>query len=717
MVIFGADMSQFEKGLRDMDKELKKAEKSLLGFKQIGTRMADMGKTLTMGLTLPIVGIATAATKMGIDFNAAMANVGTLIPGNVQRVQELKKAVQDTAIAMGKSTADMADGLYQVVSAFGDSADTAGILEISAKAAAAGLATTTEAINLISAVTKGYGDTSLEAMRKTSDLAFTTVKLGQTTFPELAASIGRVTPLAATLGVEVSELFAGFATLTGVTGGAAEVSTQMRAILTAMMKPTKEMAAAIKSLGFNTAQSMVEQLGMTGALRALMGTTNGTQEAAGKLFGQVESLTAVFALTGGQADVFDSKMNELRNSTGATDRAFKDQTEGVNALGFQWKQAQQTMAVAAQTLGDALAPTLERATENHLVPMTNSVKNLSVQFLALNPTAQNTIIAFAGIAAATGPLLIGLGNFMILLPKIKAGLIAIKAVLTGPAGLIALVGVGLYMAFTNAAKAAKDLDHQLGEEKRATEELDSVRSEMARLEAMYPREALEGVAEYSRLLERERTLTDNLAHSRERIAQITSEQTRKAEAEKNRLEQEVLWTMSTYNTTIADTGHQARRAAKETRGAADAADDYNESLKKTLDTLKKLNQVTADAMAGMATTSMLYRVISEQMAAGGTLNLSADAAVQLSTLTPTESTFMSPSQFAETYSGLKGQDLSDHWSLWYPTAPGFSDALRAEQEVYNINVQGSVVSERDLQDVIVNTIRRVKRETGDVFTP
>ncbi len=41
-----------------------------------------------------------------------------------------------------------------MVSAYGDTADSAGALELAAKAGAAGLADTQDAINLISAVTK-----------------------------------------------------------------------------------------------------------------------------------------------------------------------------------------------------------------------------------------------------------------------------------------------------------------------------------------------------------------------------------------------------------------------------------------------------------------------------------------------------------------------------------------------------------------------------------
>ena len=81
------------------------------------------------------------------------------------------------------------------------------------------------------------------------DLAFETVRLGQTTFPELAASMGRVVPLAASLKLSQEELFAAMATGTGVTGGAAEVSTQLRAVLQSLLDPSKELEKEFKKMG------------------------------------------------------------------------------------------------------------------------------------------------------------------------------------------------------------------------------------------------------------------------------------------------------------------------------------------------------------------------------------------------------------------------------------------------------------------------------------
>src|SRR5690606_20053901 len=149
-------------------------------------------------------------------------------------------------------------------------------LKINAKAAAAGLAETTDAIRLTTAVTKAYGDVSAEATEKAADLAFITLKLGQTSFPELAHSIGQVAPLAAQLNMEQEEMWNIFATLTGVSGDTARVATQAAAILRAFIKPTEDMSKAVKQLGYDSASALLGDRGLVGALKAGRSTTDGT---------------------------------------------------------------------------------------------------------------------------------------------------------------------------------------------------------------------------------------------------------------------------------------------------------------------------------------------------------------------------------------------------------------------------------------------------------
>ena len=223
------------------------------GFKKAAMNIKKVtAKTVAgiAGATVAAVAFTAKAVEAASEYETQMQNVATLLDGTSEEIKartaELGKDIIDVSNATGASTADLTDGMYQVISAFGDTEDAVKILETASKAAVAGNATTTDSINLLSAVTKGYGDTSAEAQQKAADLAFQTVKLGQTSFPELAASMGKVIPLAATMGVKQEELFGAMATLTGVTGGTAEVTTQLRGAVQGFLQPTKEMAAAMK---------------------------------------------------------------------------------------------------------------------------------------------------------------------------------------------------------------------------------------------------------------------------------------------------------------------------------------------------------------------------------------------------------------------------------------------------------------------------------------
>ena len=438
------------------DAEFKKARQDVLGLggaatqtskrlahvagkmKTVGSQMRSVGTSMTLGVTLPIVGVGTAAVTMATTFNKAMADVSTLIPKSTGRVLELKQAVQGMAVAHGKDTTDLARGLYQTISAFGDGAgQTVRVLEINSRAAAAGLATTEQAISLTSSVTKAYGDTSARAVQRVADLAFQTVKLGQTTFPELAASMGRAVPIAAKLGVSQEELAATFATLTGVTGNTAEVSTQVAAILRAMIKPTADMSDAVTKLVFSNSQAMVETLGMVGALEALIGTTDRTNESVGKLFGEAIALNAIFALTGAQSETFNTKLAAMEQATGAADEAFREVTEGVNAAGFAWSQFTAGAKVAGQQLGDQIVPILLEL-GNQLKPVGRFLGSLIDRFGEWSSAMKITTLATIALAAAIGPVLV-VGSQLALMAASITSLVAAGVITVG--GMIATLGI------------------------------------------------------------------------------------------------------------------------------------------------------------------------------------------------------------------------------------------------------------------------------------
>lgn len=309
------------------------ADKNLAALGETAKTAGKIAAGAMAATATAVATLGTAAVKSAAEYETQLANVSTLLAGTeaevAARTAEIGDQVLEISNRTGVATADLTDGMYQVVSAFGDSKDAAAILETAAKSAAAGNATTTDSINLLSAVTKGYGDTSAEAVQQAADLAFATVRLGQTSFPELAAGMGKVIPLASTLGLEQEQLWGAMATLTGVTGSTAEVVTQMKATMQAFLSPSKNMQAALKNMGYESGQALLESKGLQGSLEALKDAVGGDELAFAGLFSSVEAQTAVLAMAGNQADNLTSKTAEMYEATGAANTAFERQTDTV----------------------------------------------------------------------------------------------------------------------------------------------------------------------------------------------------------------------------------------------------------------------------------------------------------------------------------------------------------------------------------------------------
>ena len=342
--------SSLKKACADADKNLSKLSKSA---KAVGKVVA--GASIAAATTVATAGVA--AVKSGIDYQKQLANVSTLLTGTEAeisaRTAEIGKDILKVSNDTGVETANLTDGMYQVISAFGDSKDAMGILETSAKAAAAGNATTTDSVNLLSAVMKGYNDVSEESAQKAADLSFATVRLGQTSFSELASSIGKVVPLSSALNIQQEELYGVFATLTGVTGSTAEVATQYKAVLSGLMTPSKDMAASLKKLGFSTADAAIKSLGFQGTLEALKGTVHGDEQAMAKLFSSTEAQTAVLAMCGAQSENLTNKTAEMYTATGAANTAFEKQT---NTLDYDIQMIKNLGANFLTEIGTKIIP-------------------------------------------------------------------------------------------------------------------------------------------------------------------------------------------------------------------------------------------------------------------------------------------------------------------------------------------------------------------------
>ena len=334
---------------------------------------ASLGFASVTGAIIAFDKIMKESTKTAISFNRELANVATLIPGQVKRINELKESVKLLSIESGKSLTDLTGGLYQVISAFGDAADTEEKLNIVTKAAIAGQSSTTASLNLLSAVTKAYGDTSATALKKVSDLAFETVRLGQTTFPELASSMQQVTAIAKSLGVTQEELFTSYATLTGVTGSASEVSTQLRGAMTALMGPSESLQKLYDKLGVSSGKAFIQQEGFQGALAEVIKYAEETGTSLQDLLGRQKAIIGATALGSAQAEVYARKFGEIAVASKSTDKAFDEVSKGINKQGFELKQLSAQWKVLQSQIGDKVL----KATGNLIPSLTNLFGKLS----------------------------------------------------------------------------------------------------------------------------------------------------------------------------------------------------------------------------------------------------------------------------------------------------------------------------------------------------
>lgn len=570
-----------------------------------GNLAGSVGRTITKTFGVATVAGLVASAKAAGQLNKELANIGTLsVP--TERLQEFKGQIQDVAIATGKSTSDISEGTYQVISAFGDAPDTMEKVEINAKAATAGLATTADSIALTSAVTKAYGDTSAGATQQVADLAFKTVELGQTTFPELAQNMQQVTSLSKELGVSQEELFGAYATLTGVTGNAAEVQTQMKAVYTALLKPSENMQAAISKLGYSSGFAMIKTLGFAGTLKALKSATNGSEEQMLGLFNNVRAMPAVMALTGAQSDVFAEKLEKMKNASGAATKAFEVQTEGIAKTGFTLEQAKVKMQVAAQNFGESAAPII--------ADFADVVDKVATKLSSMSDEERKAVIN-TGLLITKAAAGLAVGDKVITFGTKVAGVVGTIASL-GPVAGIAATGIAGIAAAAVAGKVAYDKWYEinykfadgLNEQAQAMrssgrqwKELNELRLEYNDLTGKINSNALEGEA-----LEKAKARIDEIVQLLKDKYQIDvdsggiDEALEKAEGLRKLTYQQNQHEMKTqldegrfaYNKAVNE---RLPKAKKEYEEAAAAAEQYEEAQRKIYNEQNAFDRIKASA--------------------------------------------------------------------------------------------------------------------------
>lgn len=385
----GTSAQKTVKPLSDTTTGLDKTTKAAQGFTASAGELLGAFASLAAGL----YGVSNAIGVFG-DIEEGLNNVKTLVPDNTKLIDDWKGKLEELSITSGQSMAILTDGLYQTVSAFGEADNAFEIFNIANETAVAGTATTQESLSLLAASMKGYGDRTTEFANKVSNLAFIAAALGEATIPQMANSLGRVIPIAKAAGVAIEEVYAAMA-LVGTTGPtAAEVSTQLRATLVGLEKPTEEMAAVLKKLGvegFQETKERIQKAGLQNFLRDIAAEALKSGGHITQLFSQVESWGFILALTETNIEDFEGalkKMSEEGGASGERAAAFAVQMDGVNrSLG----RISAVLSVLKSRFGELFSGPVKGVSD--------FIVQFGLAFLQLAPSIQTVIAAVGGFIA------------------------------------------------------------------------------------------------------------------------------------------------------------------------------------------------------------------------------------------------------------------------------------------------------------------------------
>lgn len=418
----------------------------------VGVSLAGIGPKLAAAAA-SVYGLGrffAGASKDAAGFEQAMAAVSTLLD-DTSGMDHLTESVRGLSAEFGGDLQTNAKALYGILSAgISDSAQALDILRVSNQLALGGLTGIDTAAKAVTATLNAYGLSAAQA-GSVSDQFFEAAKAGATSIDELAASIGQVAPVAASVGVGLDQLLAAIATLTNAGLDTAEATTQIKAALTAIVAPGDQAKQTAAGLGIAFDAASLKAKGLSGFIADVTAKAGGSAENLSALFGNVRALQGVLALGGTQARAFADAVGAIDSASGATAEAV-DKMAGTAAHRAQEFSASVEQLRAA--FGDAI---------NSLAPLLSGLATALDAFNRLDPTVRTVSAGIAAFGLAAGGLAVVAralaGPFTALLPLLTGAggalrtLASLAGLSAGQLGILAAAATAAGVQVVRAADA------------------------------------------------------------------------------------------------------------------------------------------------------------------------------------------------------------------------------------------------------------------------
>ncbi|SFX87760.1 phage tail tape measure protein [Ruminococcus sp. XPD3002] len=256
------EIVETEQELQNLQTEAEKSHTALVklgeagaSLEKAGDKIATVGTNLTKYVTVPILGVGTAAVKTTADFDASMSKVAAVSGATGEDFDALRAKAREMGSQTKFSASEAADAMNYMAMAGWKTEDMLnGVEGIMNLAAASGedLATTSDIVtDALTALGMTAGDSAhfADILAAASSNANTNVAL-------MGESFKYVAPVAGAMGASAEDLSIalGLMANSGIKGS--QAGNSLKNALVNLTKPTKQQAAAMQQLGFISTETI-----------------------------------------------------------------------------------------------------------------------------------------------------------------------------------------------------------------------------------------------------------------------------------------------------------------------------------------------------------------------------------------------------------------------------------------------------------------------------
>lgn len=366
------------------------SKKSRDGIKELQGVLASAGIAATLN---EIKNGFFDCSEAAAQFETSTAMVATIADTSQKSLSSISKEVRTYSNETGEAASDMAEATYQAISASVNTADAAAFAGTATKLAVGGFTSATTAVDVLTTAINAYSLAASDATQL-SDYLITTQNLGKTSVDQLAQSVGKVIPLASAYNVQMDNLSSAYAVLTANGIATAESGTYLKSMLSELGDTGSDVSGVLLNSTGKTFAQLMEQGYSLGDVMSMLGdAVDGDSTAFNALWSSTEAGIGALSLFNAGADKYDSVLESMRTSAGATEKAYSTMADTTDKSKQRMENAFNNLKIS---VGDVLNPALTQVYEG---------------FTGIFAGMSDFVDEYPAVVAAISAIAVGVGGF------------------------------------------------------------------------------------------------------------------------------------------------------------------------------------------------------------------------------------------------------------------------------------------------------------------